>query len=54
MDIFRGDTVCKRRVGGGDGFFGSGCNAERVGFVGRGLDPILQPMLQEELKEHAV
>lgn len=54
MNVFGGDAVVKGRVGVSDGFVGSGRDAERVGFFVRGLDPVLQTLLQEELEEHAV
>ena len=54
MDVLGGDAVVKYRIGGDDGFFGSGSDAKRVELVGLVLDPVLQTVLQEELEEHAV
>lgn len=55
VDVFSGDTVGERRVGGGNGFFGSGCNTVLIGgFVERGLDPILQTLFEKELEEYTV
>ena len=55
MDVFSGDTVGERRVGSGNGFFGSGRDTVWIGgFVERGLDPVLQTVLQEELEEYTV
>lgn len=54
MDVLGGDAVGEGRVNGCDGLFGPRGDPERVGLVGRGLDPVLQPVLQEELEEHAI
>lgn len=54
VDVLGGDPIGEGRVGGGDGLIRAGGNSERVGLVGRGLDPVLQPVLQEELEEYAV
>lgn len=54
VDVLGGDAVGEGRVGGGYGLVRAGGDSERVGLFGRGLDPVLQPVLQEELEEHAV
>jgi len=54
VDVFGGDAVGEGGISGGDRLFGSGGNTKRVGVLGRGLDPVLQTVLQEELEEHAV
>jgi hypothetical protein len=54
VDVLGGDAVSEGRVGSGYGLIRAGGNSERVGLVGRRLDPVLQPVLQKELEENAV
>lgn len=54
VDVLGGDAVGEGGVHGGDGLLGAGGDAERVGIVGLGLNPVLQPVLQEQLEEDAV
>lgn len=54
MDILGGNAVIEERVYGGDGFLRPRSNSKWVGFVGLGLDPVLQTVLQKELEEHAI
>ena len=52
-DVLGSDAVSEGRLGSGYGLIRAGGNSERVGLVGRRLDPVLQPVLQEELEENA-
>jgi hypothetical protein len=53
-NVLGGDTVSEGRVGSGYGLIRAGGNSEQVRLVGRRLDLILQPVLQEELEENVV